>query len=41
MTFISWSFGGMLGKIHEPGWDEIVVIAVAVGFYFWEYRALP
>jgi hypothetical protein len=35
MTVISWFFGTMLAKIHEPGWDEILVILVAAGFYQW------
>lgn len=35
MTLISWLFGMILGKTHEPGWDELVVILVAIGFYFW------
>lgn len=35
MTLLSWLFGMMLEKIHEPGWDELVVIVLAVGFYFW------
>jgi amino acid transporter len=35
MTCISWFSGTMFEDTHAPGWDEIVVIAVAVCFYFW------
>ena len=35
LTAISYHFGTQAGNAHEPGWDEILVMVVAVCFYFW------
>ena len=34
-TLASWLFGTMLENSHAPGWDEIVILGLGVGFYFW------
>jgi len=34
-TLASWLFGTMLENSHAPGWDEIVILGLGVGFYYW------
>lgn len=35
MTGISWGAGRGIGNTHAPGWDELLVMGVAAGFYAW------